>query len=98
MTAKPKRVRTIKRPRPEPLSPEQAIKQTARAKEAHNLISQGRLPPADSADRHGEPTWTLSGVARIIGVDDAELLKAIAARPVVANPFRPASGEMTLHR
>ena len=40
-----------------------------------DLISQGRLPPADGMSVQGhEPTWTLASIAKLIGVSETQLI------------------------
>jgi hypothetical protein len=49
-----------------------------------DLISQGLLPPADQfTSREGEPTWSFSAIAKIIGVSQdefRELLQGVGPR------------------
>ena len=44
-----------------------------------DLVSQGRLPPADGWAIQGhEPTWTLGSFAKVIGVGQDELFSLLA--------------------
>jgi hypothetical protein len=49
-----------------------------------DLISQGILPPADQfTRREGEPTWSFSAIAKILGVSQdefRELLQGVGPR------------------
>jgi hypothetical protein len=41
-----------------------------------DLISEGRLPPADGFSIHSsDPTWNLASIAKLIGVSEAQLIR-----------------------
>lgn len=52
------------------------------AVEAFNLIASGRLPPAQGLCAiTDEPTWRLSGIAALLGIDTDALLDHVRSGP-----------------
>lgn len=45
-----------------------------------DLISEGRLPPADGFSiRNSDPTWNLTSIASLIGVSEAQLIRHLSS-------------------
>jgi hypothetical protein len=57
------------------MSQDDSLKIPAHLQCLFDLISQGRLPPADGLSAQGnDPTWNLRSIAKIIGVSEAQLI------------------------
>ena len=68
--------------------------QSPEAVEAFNLIAAGRLPPAQGVCAlTDEPTWRLSGIAALLGIDTDALLDHVRAAPPRFN--EPGKSELS---
>lgn len=64
------------------LRPTKDPKISAHLQPIFDLISEGRLPPADGLAVQGDgPTWTLKSMAKVIGITENQLIQHLNRSP-----------------